>query len=75
MTESEFMRLKIGTVISNRFQKGLYFVIYDTDQIGTAYRGEKYRIYGAKQMDCDTCFVRISIGNCQFWKIEGKTSV
>lgn len=75
MTESEFLQLKIDTVISNRFQKGIYFVIYDADQMGTAYRGERYRIYGARQMDCDTQFVRISIGNCPFWKIEGKISV
>ena len=29
-------------------------------------------VYGAKQIDCDINFVRINIGNCQFWNIEGK---
>jgi hypothetical protein len=43
--------------------------------MGTAYRGEKYRIYGARQMDHDKGFARISIENCRFWKIEGKISV
>ncbi len=72
MTKKEFLELKLDTVISARFNEGVYFVIYDTDQMGTAYRGEEYRIYGAKQIDCDTHTVRISINNCQFWKIEGK---
>ena len=64
--------MELGTVVSDRFDKDIYFVIYDTDQMGTAYKGKKYRVYGAKQIDCDTNFVRISIGNCLFWNIEGK---
>ncbi len=72
MTENEFLRLGIGTVVSNRWQADIYFVIYNTDEMGTAYRGKKYLVYGAKQMDCGKNFVRIDIDNCQFWKIEGK---
>lgn len=72
MTEKEFLQLRIGTVVSDRWQPGAYFVIYDDDQLGTAYRGKKYTVYGARQMDCDKNFVRIDIGNCQFWRIEGK---
>jgi len=74
MTENEFLRLEIGTVVSDRFKKGTYFVVYDIDQMGTAYKGKKYRVYGAKGIDCDTNIarIRIDIGNCQFWNIEGK---
>lgn len=72
MTENEFVRLEIGTVVSDRFHENILFVIYDTDQMGTAYKGKKYRVYGARQIDCDMNFIRISIGNCQYWKVEGK---
>lgn len=72
MTENEFLRLEPGTVISERFNENTFFVIYDTDEQGTAYRGKRYRVCGAKQMDCDAKFARIDINNCQFWKIEGK---
>ena len=41
MTENEFLQLKIGTVASNKWKKNTYFMIYDTDQMGTAYRGEE----------------------------------
>ena len=71
MTENEFLQLEIGIVVSNRWQADTYFNIYDTDQMGTAYRGKKYIVYGARQMDCDKNFVRIDIGNCQFWRILG----
>ncbi|MCM1101833.1 MAG: hypothetical protein NC079_09140 [Clostridium sp.] len=72
MMENEFLRLESGTVVSERFNENTFFVIYDTDELGTAYKGKRYRVYGAKQMDCDTNFARIDINNCQFWKIEGK---
>lgn len=72
MTEKEFLRLEIGTVVSDRFEKDTYYVIYDNDEMGTAYKGKRYRVYGARQMDCDMHFVRIDITNCQFWKVEGK---
>ena len=72
MTENEFLQLKIGTVASNKWKKNTYFMIYDTDQMGTAYRGEKYIVYGARQMDHDKNLARIDIGNCQFWRVEGK---
>ena len=42
MTENEFLQLKIGTVVSNKWKKNTHFMIYDTDQMGTAYRGKKY---------------------------------
>lgn len=64
MTENEFFQLEIG--------KDIYFVIYDTDQMGMAFKGKKHRVYGAKQIDCNTNFVRISINNYQFWNVEGK---
>lgn len=72
MTENEFLRLELGTVVSNRFDEEAFFVIYDTDQMGTAYRGKRYRVYGAKQIDGNMNFARIDIDNCQFWRIEGK---
>ena len=72
MTENEFLKLEIGTVISEKSRESIYFVIYDIDQMCTAYRGKKYRVYGAKQIDCDTHFVRISISNYLFWNIQGK---
>ena len=72
MTENEFLKLEIGTVIFENSKEDTYFVIYDTDQMGTAYRGNKYRVYGAKQIDCDTHFVRISISNYPFWDIQRK---
>lgn len=72
MAENDFLHLKPGTVISNRFHKNIYFVIYGTDEMGTAYRGNKYRVYGAKQIDCDANFIRIDLNNYQFWEIEGK---
>ncbi len=72
MTENDFLHLKPGTVISDRFDKNIYFVIFDTDEMGTAYKGNKYRVYGAKQIDCDTNLIRISLSNYQFWEIEGK---
>ena len=52
MTESEFLHLEIGTVISDRFKENRYFIIDDIDQMGTAYKGRKYIVYGAKQIDC-----------------------
>lgn len=54
MTENEFLRLEIGTVISDRFKENIYFVIDDIDQMDTAYKGRKYIVYGAKQIDCET---------------------
>ncbi len=72
MTEYEFLQLEIGTVVSNRFDPDTYFIVYDTDEMGTAYRGKKHLVYGIRQMDCDKNFARIDIGNCQFWKVEGK---
>ena len=72
MTENEFLRLEINTVLSYRFNEGTFFMIYDTDEMGTAYKGKRYRVYGAKQIDCETNFARIDINNCHFWKIEGK---
>ena len=72
MTEKEFFQLEVGTVISNIWKTDTYFVIYDTDQMGTAYKGRKYIVYGARQMDYDKNFARIDIHNCQFWRIEGK---
>ena len=72
MTENEFLQLQLGTVVSSRFAEEIYFVIDDTDQMGTEYRGKRYRVYGARQIDCDTNMARIDINNCQFWKIKGK---
>ena len=72
MTENEFLRLEIGIVVSERFKEGAYYVVYDIDQMGTAYKGKRYRVYGAKQIDCDVNLARIDISNCQFWNIEGK---
>ena len=75
MTENEFLRLEIGTVISDRFKENIYFVIDDIDQMGTAYKGRKYIVYGAKQIDCETNYARIDIHNCKFWKIEGRIKI
>ena len=74
MTQNEFLQLEIGTVVSARFETDTYFIIYDADQMGTAYKGKKYRVYGARQIDYDKKFARIDINNCQFWKIEGKSN-
>ena len=63
MTENEFLRLEIGTVISDRFKENIYFVIDNIDQMGTAYKGRKYIVYGAKQIDCETNYARIDIDN------------
>lgn len=71
MTENEFLRLGIGTIVSSRFKENIYFVIDDIDQMGTAYKEQKHIIYGAKQIGCETNYARIDIGNCNFWKIEG----
>ena len=71
MTENEFLRLEIGTVISDRFKENIYFVMDHIDQMGTAYKEQKHIIYGAKQIGCETNYARIDIGNCNFWKIEG----
>ena len=75
MTESEFLHLEIGTVISDRFKENRYFIIDDIDQMGTAYKGRKYIVYGAKQIDCETNYARIDIDNCKFWKIEGRIKI
>lgn len=75
MTESEFLHLEIGTVISDRFKENRYFIIDDIDQMGTAYKGRKYIVYGAKQIDCETNYARIDIHNCKFWKIEGRIKI
>ncbi|MCM1325500.1 MAG: hypothetical protein NC094_00170 [Bacteroidales bacterium] len=72
MTENEFLHLEIGTVVSSRFDEENFFVIYDTDQMGTEYGGKRARVYGAKQIDGNMKSARIDIGNCQFWKIEGR---
>ena len=32
-------------------------------------------LYGARQMDHDKNLARIDIGNCQFWRVEGITTV
>lgn len=71
MTQKEFLQLETGMVVSTRLNQGVYFEIYDIDQMGTAYRGKRYRVYGAKKMDCDKHFARIDADNCQFWNIEG----
>ena len=56
MTENEFLRLGIGTVVSNRWQADIYFVIYNTDEMGTAYRGKNIWIWcqtnGLRQKFC-----------------------
>ena len=75
MTENEFLRLEIGTVISDRFKENIYFVIDDIDQMDTAYKGRKYIVYGAKLIDCETNYARIDIDNCKFWKIEGRIKI
>ena len=75
MTESEFLHLEIGTVISDRFKENRYFIIDDIDQMSTAYKGRKYIVYGAKQIDCETNYARIDIDNCKFWKIEGRIKI
>ena len=75
MTENEFLRLEIGAVISDRFKENIYFVIDDIDQMDTAYKGRKYIVYGAKQIDCETNYARIDIDNCKFWKIEGRIKI
>ena len=61
--------------ILHKWKKNTHFMIYDTDQMGTAYRGKKYIVYGARQMDHDKNLARIDIGNCQFWRVEGITTV
>lgn len=74
MTENEFLRLKIGTVVSVRSvgsKEKRYFVIYDTDQMGSAYRGQKYTVYGAKELDCEGSYTRIDRRNCKDWEIAG----
>ena len=43
--------------------------------MGTAYKGRKYIVYGAKQIDCETNYARIDIDNCKFWKIEGRIKI
>ena len=63
MTENEFLQLKIGTVVSNKWKKNTHFMIYE------------YIVYGARQMDHDKNLARIDIGNCQFWRVEGITTV
>lgn len=70
MTRYEFLRLKIGTVVENRLYEGEYYVIYGDDEMGSAYLGENFRVYGAKGVeDYNNKYVRIDIQNCSSWDI------
>lgn len=73
MDNREFLNLKIGTVILNRFDKSKYFVIYDNDQMGSKYKGKEYAVYGAKEINSDKPdYIRIDKNNAKFWLIKGK---
>ncbi|MDD3415878.1 MAG: hypothetical protein PHY47_18045 [Lachnospiraceae bacterium] len=76
MEKWEFLQLKIDTVVSTRPFGGKesnqeYYVIYDTDQFGSEYRGKEFCVYGANQLDGDGC-IRISSTNYQFFNVEGE---
>lgn len=75
MTEREFLKLKIGAVVSRPSPKNELFVIYDDDQFGDSFKGDRYRVFGGKQIDTDNPkYIRIDIRNCMFWTIEGHMS-
>lgn len=70
MTEQEFLHLRTGTVIFDRFHENEKYIIYGTDEMGTAYKGNHHRVYGARQLGNDDHFVRIDLQNCQFWTVD-----
>lgn len=71
MTEQEFLHLASGMVVAERFDSDVCYVIEDEDQMGTAYKGKPYRVYGARRL-ANGQMIRISLSNCQFWQIVGK---
>ncbi|MBL1225333.1 hypothetical protein [Enterococcus sp. BWR-S5] len=67
MSESEFLRLTIETVVKlNREEE--YWVVYDLDQFG----GDS-KVCGIRSLDSESPkYGRISLSNYQFWQIVGK---
>ncbi|MBP1047717.1 hypothetical protein I6N96_15620 [Enterococcus sp. BWM-S5] len=66
MTESEFRRLKIDTVVKNREEE--YWVVYDLDQFGGG-----SNVCGLRLLDSDVPkYARLSVNNYQFWQVAGK---
>ncbi len=71
MTEKEFLRLGICSVVSNK--KGRLFVIYDDDVMGSAHRGREHAVYAAEALEGGLpSNIRIDKGNYVFYSIEGK---
>lgn len=64
LVKSKYLQWKSGTFVSSRFDEVIYFLIYDTDQMGTEYRRKKRpAVIQSNQ----------STGNCtivkQFWHL------
>lgn len=72
MTESEFLWLKVNDVVSGRRDKDVYYVIRDTDCMGTEYRGKVHRVLLAERYDGVFGQVRIDRGNCDNFTVEGR---
>ncbi len=72
MTEQEFLRLRRGTVLTDRKNEVRYFVIYDEDVMGSLHRGRIFAVYAAEQFGSeDHCNIRIDCQNARFWEIAG----
>ena len=71
MTEEEFIWLRCGIVISDRFDKNKYYVIDSESVFGCEPTNNEDVVYGAKELD-GYSYIRIDKNNAQFWKIEGE---
>ena len=69
MTDEEFFRLKVGTVVSCRFDKDTYYVVNQEDVFGNGNDIPDKRIFGARELDergkSESLKIMQSIGVCK----------
>ncbi|MFR4978914.1 MAG: hypothetical protein ACLUDG_08305 [Butyricicoccus sp.] len=71
MTDEEFFRLKVGTVVSCRFDKDTYYVVNQEDVFGNGNDIPDKRIFGARELD-GARQIRISKNNAKYWSVQGR---
>lgn len=71
MTDEEFFRLKVGIVVSCRFDKETYYVVNQEDVFGNGNYVPDKMIFGARELD-GARQIRISKNNAQYWSVQGR---
>lgn len=71
MTDEEFLRLKIGTVVSWRFDKDTYYVVNQEDIFGNGNYTLDRMTFGARELG-GMRQIRISKNNASYWSVQGR---